>query len=78
MKGIGIVKKTLILVLILALPGFLYYLLTAEGRNRYKPLPVYGPKLLAKTSHKVNGNDIPDTIYHHLPGFKLYDQYGKK
>ncbi len=76
MRGIGIVKKILILVLILALPGFLYYLLTAEGRNRYKPLPIYGPKQLAKTSHKINGKDIPDTIYHHLPGFKLYDQHG--
>jgi protein SCO1/2 len=76
MNKIGIVKKIIILVLILALPGFLYYLLTAEGKNRYKPLSIFGPKVLAKTSHKVKGKDIPDTIYHHLPDFKLYDQNG--
>ena len=73
----GLIKKTVVLVLILAVPGFLYYLLTAEGKNRYKPLSIFGPKSLAKTTHKVNGKDIPDTIYHTLPDFKLIDQDGK-
>jgi protein SCO1/2 len=77
MNGLSIVKKIIILVLILALPGFLYYLLTAEGKNRYKPLPIFGPKQVAKTGHEVKGKFIPDTIYHHLPDFKLYDQDGK-
>jgi len=60
--------------MILALPGFLYYLLTAEGKNRYKPLPIYGPKLLAKTTHTVKGKAIPDTIFHTLGDFNLKDQ----
>ncbi|WP_255547590.1 SCO family protein [Mucilaginibacter sp. dw_454] len=62
--------------MILALPGFLYYLLTAEGKNRYQPLSFFGPKQLAKTSHKFHGQVIPDTIYHKLPDFKLVDQSG--
>ena len=71
-------KKILILVVLLALPGFLYYLLNAKGKNRYKPLPVYGPKQVAKTGHKVKGKYIADTIYHQLPDFKLLDQDGKE
>ena len=74
----GLLKKILILVVILALPGFLYYLLTAKGKNRYKPLPVYGPKQVAKTGHKFRGKFIPDTIYHQLPEFKLTDQDGNE
>lgn len=73
-----IIKKILILAAILALPGFLYYLLTAKGKNRYKPLPVYGPKQVAKTGHKFHGKFIPDTIYHQLQDFKLTDQDGRK
>jgi len=69
-------KKIVILALILALPGFLYYLLTAHGKNRYKPLPIYGPKVVAKTSHMVKGKAIPDTIYHTLSDFNLKDQNG--
>lgn len=72
----GIFKKIVILVLILAVPGFLYYLLTAKGKNRYKPLPVYGPKVVAKTSHKYHGKVIPDTIYHHIADFSLTNQDG--
>ena len=73
----SLVKKILILVVILALPGFLYYLLNAKGKNRFKPLPVYGPKKVAKTSHKVRGKIIPDTIYHTIADFNLIDQDGK-
>ncbi|MGY4537601.1 protein SCO1/2 [Mucilaginibacter sp. UYNi724] len=63
--------------MILALPGFLYYLLTAKGKNRYKPLSFFGPKQVAKTGHKFHGDFIPDTIYHKLSDFKLVDQNGK-
>ncbi len=70
-------KKITVLVLILAVPGFLYYLLTAKGKNRYKPLAFYGPKVVAKTSHRFHGKDIPDTIYYKVPAFKLTDQDGK-
>ena len=69
-------KKISILVLVLIVPGFLYYLLTAEGKNRYKPLSIFGSKQLAKTAHKVKGKDVPDTIYHTLTDFKLTDQNG--
>ena len=72
-----VLKKIIILVLILALPGFLYYLLTAKGKNRYKPLSFYGPKIVDKTGHKVHGRFIPDTIYHKLSDFNLTDQNGK-
>ena len=41
MSKAGPFKKIIILVLVLIVPGFLYYLLTAEGKNRYKPLPGY-------------------------------------
>ncbi|WP_345211636.1 SCO family protein [Mucilaginibacter gynuensis] len=64
-------------MLILAVPGFLYYLLTVGGKNRYKSLPFFGPKVLAKTSHKFHGTVIPDTIFHKLPAFTLTDQEGK-
>ena len=76
MKRSGVFVKIVILVLVLFVPGFLYYLLVAEGKNRYKPLPVFGPKMLAKTWHKVKGKQVPDTIYHKLPDFKLTSQYG--
>jgi protein SCO1/2 len=70
------IKKILILVTILAVPGFLYYLLQEKGKNRYRPLPIYGPKVVAKTFHSVRGKEIPDTIYHQIADFKLLNQYG--
>ncbi len=69
------IKKILILVTILAVPGFLYYLLQEKGKNRYKPLAIYGPKQVAKTFHSVRGKNIPDTIYHIIPDFNLRNQY---
>ncbi len=77
MHKFRLLKKIIILGLILALPGFLYYLLTEKGKNRYRPLPIYGPKHLAKTSHKIRGKIIPDTIYHTIADFNLIDQDGK-
>eukprot|EP01136_Pigoraptor_vietnamica_P000834 Opistho-1_new@26630 len=67
-------KKILILVTILAVPGFLYYLLQEKGKNRYKPLAIYGPKQVANTFHSVRGKQIPDTIYHLVDDFKLVNQ----
>lgn len=67
-------KKTAILVIILALPGFLYYLLQEKGKNRYHPLPVFGPKEAASTFHSVRGRQIPDTIYHRVNRFSLVNQ----
>ena len=77
MHNFTLLKKIIILGLILALPGFLYYLLTEKGKNRYRPLPIYGPKHLAKTSHKFHGKIIPDTIFHTIADFDLIDQDGK-
>lgn len=68
------IKKILILAAILAVPGFLYYLLQDKGKNRYKPLAIYGPKTVAATFHTVRGKQIPDTIYHVLNDFKLINQ----
>jgi protein SCO1/2 len=67
-------KKILILVTILAVPGFLYYLLQEKGKNRYKPLAIYGPKKVASTFHSVRGKQIPDTIYHTIADFNLLNQ----
>ena len=77
MNKFSLIKKIPILVLILIVPGFLYYLLTVKGKNRYHPLPKFGPKVVAKTTHRVSGKDIPDTIYHTLSDFHLTDQDGK-
>jgi protein SCO1/2 len=76
MRKTNIVKKIIILALILALPGFLYYLLMVKGENHYHSLSIFGPKVPAKTSHLVNGKSVPDTIYHTLENFKLFDQDG--
>lgn len=77
MREISLIKKFAILVFILIIPGFLYYLLVMKGKNRYHPLPKFGPKELAKTTHKVKGKVVPDTIFHTLGDFKLYDQNGQ-
>lgn len=71
-------KKILILVAILALPGFLYYLLQAKGKNRYKPLPIYGPKTVLKTYTKKRRVIIPDTLYHTIKPFLLTNQNNTK
>lgn len=68
------ISKILILVTILAVPGFLYYLLQEKGKNRYKPLAIYGSKQVAPTFHSVRGKEIPDTIYHTIADFKLLNQ----
>lgn len=70
------IKKILILVTILAVPGFLYYLLKEKGKNRYKPLPFFGPKVVAATFHSVRGTQVPDTIYHQVADFQLVNQNG--
>ncbi|MEE1884153.1 SCO family protein [Pedobacter flavus] len=77
MKNFSI-KKILILVTILALPGFLYYLLEEKGKNRYKTLAYFGPKTPADTFHSKMGKKIRDTIYHEVKLPVLTDQEGKK
>jgi protein SCO1/2 len=77
MNLVQVTKKIVILVFILIIPGFLYYLLVKKGQNRYHPLPIYGPKALAKTTHRKGNKDVPDTIFHQLGDFHLQDQNGK-
>ena len=67
-------KKILILVTILALPGFLYWMLTEKGKNRYKSLAFFGPKQVASTFHTKRGVKIPDTLYHTVRDFTLLNQ----
>lgn len=70
------IKKVIILVSILAIPGFLFfYLLPHFAKNRYKSLPIFGEKVVAATFHSVKGKKIPDTIYHQVPDFKLVNQH---
>jgi protein SCO1/2 len=68
------VKKILILVTILAFPGFLYWMLTVKGKNRYKSLSFFGPKQVASTFHTKRGVKIPDTLYHTVRDFTLLNQ----
>ena len=71
------IKKVLILVSILAIPGFLFfYLLPQFAKNRYKSLPIFGEKVVASTFHSVKGKKIPDTTYHQIPDFSLTNQKG--
>lgn len=58
----------------LAVPGLLYYLLQEKGKNRYKPLAIFGPKEVASTYHTKRGKQIADTLYHTIPPFKLTSQ----
>ncbi len=75
--GKSTVKKTLILVCILAIPGFLFsYLLPHYAKNRYKTLHIFGDKKVASTFHVIKGKHIPDTIYHNVADFKLLNQNG--
>jgi len=76
MKNTFSVKKILILVILLAVPGFLYYLLHEKGINHYHPLGFFGPKKVAKTYQTIRGKIIPDTIYHTIEDFKLINQKG--
>lgn len=61
----------------LAVPGLLYYLLQEKGKNRYRPLAIFGPKQVTNTFHTVRGKQIPDTLYHTIHPFKLTSQDNK-
>jgi protein SCO1/2 len=76
-KSSNRIFKILILAVILILPGFLYYLLEREGKNSYKPLPVYGEKTLTGTHTRKMGDLIPDTAFHHVPISYLLNQRGE-
>lgn len=64
-------KKIFIVGGILLIPG-IFYLLLIRGENRYRHLPVFGPRQAAPV--RVVGP--ADTIYHTVQDFSLIDQYG--
>lgn len=66
MRATKLFKHISILVIILVIPGFLYYLLQAKGKNRYKPLPFFGVKKLSGSFHSVRGKKISDTLYYEV------------
>lgn len=68
------VKKILVLLILLVVPGSVYYLLKAKGENRYRPLSIYGPKQPASTFHTKRGKQVRDTIYHQIRSFSLQNQ----
>jgi protein SCO1/2 len=68
------ISTILILAAILVMPGFLYYLLQHQGKNRYRPLAIFGPKKVATTFHSVRGKQVPDTVYHIVDAFSLINQ----
>lgn len=70
-------KKAVILLTILTVPGILYYLLQEKGKNRYRPLGIFGAKVILPTFHTKRGVKIPDTIYHKINDFKLTNQDGQ-
>ena len=67
-------KKILILLILLAVPGAVYYLLKEKGVNRYRPLAIYGEKQVAKTFTIKRRKQVPDTIYHVIRDFKFLNQ----
>lgn len=72
------IVKILVLAAILILPGFLYYLLEREGKNSYKPLPIYGEKALTGTFTSRMGEKIPDTAFHLVPEGNFINQLGNE
>lgn len=71
------IKKAIILLTILTVPGIMYYLLQLKGKNRYRPLNIFGPKIVASSFHTKRGLKIPDTVYHKIVDFKLTNQDGQ-
>lgn len=78
MKIPKLLKHISILVIILVVPGFLYYLLQAKGKNRYRPLHVFGVKKLTGTFHKNRGKNIPDTLYYTVKPVTLINLKGQE
>lgn len=67
----------MVLAAILILPGFLYYLLEREGKNSYKPLPIFGEKTLTGTFTSRMGEQIPDTAFHLVPEASFLNSEGQ-
>lgn len=67
--------KWIALAVILLLPTFLMFLLS-RGDHNFISLPHYGNKVpLTKI---VDGNEIPDTLYHQVPYWSFINQNGER
>jgi len=67
--------KAGVLIILLALPVFLYIFLKVFGQNKYS-LPVYYPQ--GVDSVKVEGKWKVDSVYHTITPFEFTDQDNKK
>ena len=66
-------KKPVILLVILLLPG-LVYIFFSSGKHHMLHLPIYYPEDVKTTV--VNGKEKNDTVYHTIPPFKFINQDG--
>jgi len=60
-------RKVVLLLAILLIPG-IAYLILQTGKNNYQTLEIFGPKEPVPNSAK------PDTIYHHIADFSFISQ----
>ena len=61
-------KKILILVAILIIPG-VAYLILQTGNNNYQRLEIFGPK--EPVTKTVNGKQVTDTLFHTIGNFSF-------
>lgn len=73
MNRFNAIKKFLILIIVLVIPGIAYMLLRT-GTNHYKSLPIYGQRDWVMVEKE--GKQTADTIYHTIGDFKLLNQLG--
>src|SRR5690554_2277439 len=69
-------SKIIILAIILVMPGLLFYFLQQKAENRCQSLPILGPKELTGTFHSKRGVQIPDTLFHQVAPFSLFNEKG--
>jgi len=75
-------KQAGILLLLLALPAFLFLFLRSTGENhfainRYYPLIDSTSGQVKLTKRMLNGREITDTLFHTVPDFRLTNQEGQ-
>ena len=67
-----VLKKIIILLAILVIPG-VAYLFIKSGKNNYKTLEFFGPR--EPVEKVINGKTVIDTAYHTITNFSFTDQY---
>ena len=68
MKKFSTTGKTILVLAFLLMP-FIFFLLLTSGKNNYKELEIFGPKI-----PKVSG----DTVYHTIPAFSFTNFDGER